>query len=261
MNEAQIAFLTLYLIYIVIIVIFHDTLIMKPFRLLTTFLHESSHAIACWITCGSVQAIRVYDNEGGVTSYYGGCRALIIPAGYVGAAIWGSMFVMFSGGRQTATGAACALISMLLLSLCFAPNRTMVGLNLFYAIITAIFIYLEWYVFTPILAYVVLFYGAFVGIEAITDVYQDTVKRTVLRSDAYACYEICPCCLPRCVGIQWAACTIILQVTGVAIAMLQLSNECNNVGWWECLGGEGDIGETFWSLEQQATHNIESLFY
>jgi hypothetical protein len=73
--------LTLYLIYIVIIVIFHNTLIMKPFRLLTTFLHERSHAIACWITCGSVQAIRVYDNEGGVTSYYGGCRALIIPAG------------------------------------------------------------------------------------------------------------------------------------------------------------------------------------
>jgi len=73
--------LTLYLIYIVIIVIFHNTLIMKSFRLLTTFLHERSHAIACWITCGSVQAIRVYDNEGGVTSYYGGCRALIIPAG------------------------------------------------------------------------------------------------------------------------------------------------------------------------------------
>ena len=145
---------------------------------------------------------------------------------------------MFSGGRRTA-GAACASIAILLLSLCFlAPNRTMVGLNLFYAIITAIFIYLEWYVFTPILAYVVLFYGAFVCIEAIT-VYQDTAKHTVLQSDAYACYEICPCCLPRCVGIQ-AACTIILQVTGVAIAMLQLSNECNNVGWWECLGCEGE---------------------
>lgn len=26
-----------------------------------------SHALACWLTCGSVRAIRVFDNEGGVT--------------------------------------------------------------------------------------------------------------------------------------------------------------------------------------------------
>jgi hypothetical protein len=256
MNEAQIAFLVLYLIYIGIIVVFYNTLVMKPFRLLTTFLHEMSHAIACWMTCGSVQAIRVYENEGGVTSYYGGCRLLIIPAGYVGAAIWGCIFVMFSGGRKTATGAAGALLTMLLISLCFAPNRTMIGLNIFYAIATGIFIYLEWHVFTPILGFVVLFYGAFVGIGAVEDVYQDTVKRTVLRSDAYACYQICPCCLPRCVGLQWAAYTIVLQVAGAWIAMMQLSNRCENTGWWDCLSGDGESADKFWQWEQEAAQNI-----
>ena len=96
----------------------------KRARLLTTFLHELSHAIACWLTCGSVRAIKVYDNEGGVTSYVGGCRILIIPAGYVGAAIWGCVFVSFSGGRKTSTGAAGVLIGVLLYALCFAPNKT-----------------------------------------------------------------------------------------------------------------------------------------
>ena len=98
------------------------------------------------------------ENEGGVTSYVGGCRLLIIPAGYVGAAIWGSIFVMFSGGRKTATGAAGVLIGMLLTSLCYAPNRTMVCLNLGYAILTSLFVYLEWWVLCgdpPILNFIV----------------------------------------------------------------------------------------------------------
>lgn len=258
MNEAQVAFLALYLIYIAVILLFHNTLVMYPFRLLTTFLHELCHAIACWITCGNVEAIRVYDNEGGVTSYRGGCRLLIIPAGYVGAAIWGSLFVMFSGGRKTATGAAGVLIAMLLISLCYAPNKTMIYLNLFWAILTSLFIYLEWQVFTPILNYIVLFYGAFIGIHAIFDTYTDTIRRTVLRSDAYACYEECPCCMPRCVGIQWAMLNIVLQLTGIWIAMVQLSDDCEDEGWWDCLGGDIDFdGNKVWEWEENAAHNLE----
>mmetsp|Transcript_10204 Transcript_10204/g.22691 ORF Transcript_10204/g.22691 Transcript_10204/m.22691 type:complete len:264 (-) Transcript_10204:2599-3390(-) len=262
MNEPQIAFLALYLIYIAIILLFHNTLFMYPFRLLTTFLHELSHAIACWISCGSVRAIRVYENEGGVTSYVGGCRVLIIPAGYVGAAIWGSIFVMLSGGRKTATGAAGALIAMLLISLCFAPNRTMVMLNLCYVVVTSIFIYLEWAVFTPILNFIVLFYGAFVGIHAIFDTYQDTIRRTVLRSDAYACYEICPCCMPRCVGLQWAICNIVLQLGGIWIAMVQLSDECENMGWWDCISGDGNWGDNnFWDWEEGVANSLEDWLH
>ena len=261
MNEAQFAFLFLYLVYIGIILLFHNTFLMYPFRLLTTFLHEMSHAIACWITCGSVHAIQVYDTEGGVTSYVGGCRVLIIPAGYVGAAIWGSLFVMMSGGQKTATGAAGVLVAMLLVSLCFAPNRTMVLLNSSYAIVTSVFIYLEWKVFSPIINFVVLFYGAFVGIHAIFDTYQDTIRRTVLRSDAYACYEICPCCMPKCVGMQWAACNIILQILGIWIAMVQLSDECQDSGWWECIAGEGQWGGDWHELSEKASHSLEDWLH
>mmetsp|Transcript_5325 Transcript_5325/g.11563 ORF Transcript_5325/g.11563 Transcript_5325/m.11563 type:complete len:261 (-) Transcript_5325:1406-2188(-) len=259
MNEPQLAFLALYLIYLCIILLFHNTLLFYPFRLLTTFLHEMSHAIACWITCGDVDSIQVFDNEGGVTSYRGGCRLLIIPAGYVGAAIWGSIFVMFSGGQKTSTGAAGTLVGILLISLCYAPNRTMVWLNLFYAIITSVFIYLEWYVFSPILNYVVLFYGAFVGIHAIFDTFQDTIRRTVLRSDAYACYEICPCCLPRCVGIQWAICNIVLQLFAIWVAMVQLSDECGDQGWWDCMSGVWDMNND-WEFEK-VVHSFEDLLH
>lgn len=76
------------------------------YLILDTSTNVRSFPTACWITCGKVTAIRVFENEGGVTQYIGGCRIAIIPAGYVGSAIWGSMFVMFSGGQKTATGAA-----------------------------------------------------------------------------------------------------------------------------------------------------------
>mmetsp|Transcript_18208 Transcript_18208/g.30746 ORF Transcript_18208/g.30746 Transcript_18208/m.30746 type:complete len:266 (-) Transcript_18208:846-1643(-) len=263
MNESQIAFSVLYLAYVAVTLFFHNTIILYPFRLLTTFLHEISHALACWLTCGKVIAIRVFENEGGVTQYIGGCRIAIIPAGYVGSAIWGSFFVMLSGGQKTATGAAALLVVILLVSLCYAPNRTMIKINLFYAVLTSIFIYLEWMVFSPILNYIVLWYGVFVNVHAIYDTYQDTIRRTVQRSDAYACYEQCPCCMPKCVGIQWGILNISLQILGAWIALVQMSDGCENKGWWECMAGDfaWDFnGDEIWRWKDDAMHNVEDLF-
>mmetsp|Transcript_419 Transcript_419/g.855 ORF Transcript_419/g.855 Transcript_419/m.855 type:complete len:83 (+) Transcript_419:197-445(+) len=59
MNESQVAFIVLYLIYIAVTVLFHNTCFAYPFRLLTTFLHEISHALACWLSCGSVRTIKI----------------------------------------------------------------------------------------------------------------------------------------------------------------------------------------------------------
>jgi hypothetical protein len=247
---------------------------MFDFYLLFTRLVMSSHIQpsivsylkylpACWLTCGKVIAIRVFENEGGVTQYIGGCRIAIIPAGYVGSAIWGTFFVMLSGGQKTATGAAALLTFFLLISLCYAPNRTMIKINLFYAVLTSIFIYLEWMVFSPILNYIVLWYGVFVNVHAIHDTYQDTIRRTVQRSDAYACYEQCPCCLPKCVGIQWGILNISLQILGAWIALVQMSDGCENKGWWECMAGDfvWDFnGDEIWRWKDDAMHNVEDLF-
>jgi len=51
-----------------------------------------------------VKGIEVETNEGGVTKYVGGCRIIVIPAGYVGGAFWGGFFVALSGSRIGATG-------------------------------------------------------------------------------------------------------------------------------------------------------------
>jgi Peptidase M50B-like len=54
---------------------------------------------------------------GGVTKYRGGCRILIIPAGYVGCAFWAGLFVSMSGSRIGGTIVAAGISSALLISL------------------------------------------------------------------------------------------------------------------------------------------------
>jgi hypothetical protein len=235
-NDSQSLFILLYMAYVLLALITWNTLLAKPMRLVAVFIHEWSHAVACWLTCGEVREIEVHDNEGGVTRYVGGCRCLIIPAGYVGCGFVAMIFVILSGGRKTATFAAVSFTLALLLSLCYSPNLLLFYLNWGYALLTIGCIYLEYWVYTPILQFLILFYGVFLGIFAIADIHADTVAREVKGSDAYACSEeVCPGCTPRCVGIQWAILAICFQLFGIWIALVEMSEECEDLGWFECI--------------------------
>jgi len=233
-NEPQKAFVYSYLGYLLLVILTWNRGIVKPMRLMAVFLHEISHAIACWLTCGTVKGIEVDHHEGGATRFIGGLQCCIIPAGYLGEAFWGMIFVIMSGGRKTATFAAVGFITSLLVALCYSPNRFMVILNVTYAMITLVFTLIEWFVFTPILMYVILMYGVFVGIYSIADIYNDLIYRTIVGSDAYALYEEAPCCLPKCVGVQWLIIAVIFNLVGVWLALVLMSDECADLGWFEC---------------------------
>lgn len=70
-------FLAFYGGYIVVFFLLYSTVLLKPMRLLAVFVHEFGHASICWLTGGSVKKIEVYQNEGGVTGYTGGCRYVL----------------------------------------------------------------------------------------------------------------------------------------------------------------------------------------
>jgi hypothetical protein len=116
-NTEESIFLGLYAGYFVIVILLWRTILLKPMKLLSVFVHEMGHASACMITGGSVKKIEVYENEGGVTGYTGGIRCIVIPAGYVGGAFWGGAFVALSGNRIGATIAAGIVLTALLISL------------------------------------------------------------------------------------------------------------------------------------------------
>ena len=125
-NEATILLLCLYAGYSLITMFFKNTIVVKPMKLIAIFIHEMGHASAAWLTGGSVDKIEVYKNEGGVTNFRGGWKPAIVPAGYVGVAFWGGVFVALSGSQIGATIAAGIFMLALVVCLRYVTKKTIV---------------------------------------------------------------------------------------------------------------------------------------
>mmetsp|Transcript_37512 Transcript_37512/g.82126 ORF Transcript_37512/g.82126 Transcript_37512/m.82126 type:complete len:237 (-) Transcript_37512:18-728(-) len=221
----EITFLCLFAGYMVINFLLWNTFVVKPMKLIAVFVHEMSHATACWMTGGSVKGIEVHRNEGGVTKYVGGVRYIVIPAGYLGGAFWGGFFVTLSGDRIASTVSASLFVFALLVALKYSPNGTMVALCLGFIVVTLAFIFIEWFVFSPIIQFVTLYYGVFIGTFSVYDIYDDLITRTVDGSDAKACHELIPCCFPRCVGVQFACVALLFQGLGIYLALVWMGTK------------------------------------
>lgn len=157
----EITFLCLFAGYMIINFVLWNTFIVKPMKLIAVFVHEMSHATACWMTGGSVKGIEVHSNEGGVTKYVGGIRYIVVPAGYLGGSFWGGFFVTLSGDRIASTVSASLFVFALLVSLRYSPNGTMIALSLGFIVITLAFIFIDWFVFSPIIQFVTLYCKSF----------------------------------------------------------------------------------------------------
>uniref|UniRef100_A0A3Q7GJH3 Uncharacterized protein n=1 Tax=Solanum lycopersicum TaxID=4081 RepID=A0A3Q7GJH3_SOLLC len=70
-KHEQIVFLATLGVCAVVILALWRTVLLLPFKLVTVFIHEASHAIACKLTCGHVEGIQVHANEGGTTQTRG----------------------------------------------------------------------------------------------------------------------------------------------------------------------------------------------
>jgi hypothetical protein len=66
------------------------SLIVYPLRLFVTYVHESGHSLAALLTGGRVLQFQVFPNGSGVAITAGGSLAVILPAGYLGAAAFGA---------------------------------------------------------------------------------------------------------------------------------------------------------------------------
>ena len=144
--------------------------------------------------------------------------------GYIGGSFWGAFFIVLSGDRTASFISAILFCIALIFSLKYSPNKTMVLLNLMFVVITIIFIVVDRTLTHPFLQYLTLFYGVFIGSFSIFDIYDDLITRTVEGSDAHACHKLIPCCLPTCVGVQFALVAFAWQALGVYLALVWMSS-------------------------------------
>jgi hypothetical protein len=100
------------------------SMILYPLRLFTTYVHEAGHAVATIISGGHVLGFLVSPDGSGLTTRAGGWDWLIGPAGYLGAALFGSaLFYVINRMPRYVNGIAVLLgAAMVIFTVLFARS-------------------------------------------------------------------------------------------------------------------------------------------
>lgn len=94
--------------------------LLYPFRLFVTYVHEAGHGLTAIVTGGRFVNFEIFADGTGKAFTAGGWRFLILPAGYLGAAVFGAvLFYLVNRIRYTRSIAVILGIGLILFSLIF----------------------------------------------------------------------------------------------------------------------------------------------
>ncbi len=197
--------------------------LMYPLRLFVTFVHESGHGLAALLTGGDFRSLTVMADGSGVAMTAGGARALILPAGYLGAALFGAgLFILANTVRRARLVSAGLAVLLAALTLLYTPLLStgwLVGLA-FAAVIGL----LAWKAHAEVNRLVLMALAVLVGLNAVLDlttlVNHSGLALGGVRNDAAAfSAEIFPLIPGALWALLWAAIAIAL-LAGAAWATL-----------------------------------------
>ena len=102
------------------------TWLVTPFQLFVTLIHELSHGLAALVTGGRFIEFTIARDTSGLATTAGGWRWLIIPAGYLRAALFGGLLLVLNnrspGQRERRWLAIVLGLFFTLMTLLFARN-------------------------------------------------------------------------------------------------------------------------------------------
>ena len=88
-----------------------------PIRLFVTYVHEAGHSLAALLTGGQVHGFEVSPDGSGVARTSGGNISLILPAGYLGAALFGSLLFFLTNRVPRWTRGLAFLLGLAIIAL------------------------------------------------------------------------------------------------------------------------------------------------
>jgi N-acetylneuraminic acid mutarotase len=150
----------------VFLILFWNTVLVRPFRVLVVLLHEIFHALAAVITGGGVHAIEIVSHRTGLTSLYGGVPGVVFSAGYIGTAFFGSLLIG-SSYHYPVKRSLYLCIGILILANTLVFVRTPLGWG--YGLLAGFFLitlFFKEFWFSPYIA-------DFIGLLCIVDVFYD----------------------------------------------------------------------------------------
>lgn len=87
------------IISLIVIFFLWDYSFIYPLKLFVTSVHESFHGLATILTGGTIGSIKLNTDTSGVMTRYGGIDLFVSPAGYIGTALIGALFILASRKR------------------------------------------------------------------------------------------------------------------------------------------------------------------
>ena len=249
-NQEQTFFLVTFVCYVLAVRLLWFSILLKPFKLWTTFMHEFSHAIGAWITCNKVTGIEVNENEGGLCHWTGRVdrmqmsKHVVLPAGYLGSTLWGTLILLSCARRDWSHIMSFVLIAALVVCLLYAlfgktheERRPLILVSVGFGVSLGVLLLMSYTTSNPgwdiALDAVLLWIGTLNAMFATQDIYDDTIIRTDARSDAFKFAELHPNLLsPKCVGGTWFV--LALAAFGFAVyyyLVLEVSSVAA-LSWW-----------------------------
>ncbi|MCA9902860.1 MAG: M50 family metallopeptidase [Anaerolineae bacterium] len=193
--------------------------LLYPIRLFVTFVHESGHGLAAIASGGSLNGFQVFANGTGVATTSGGNIVLILPAGYIGAAIFGALLFYLANTlpypRTIAVVLGIILAVITLFYTLSAPVAFVVG-----GVSSALLILLGWRGGRGLNLVVLNFLGLTTALHAVLDLVYligaSDSRLGAVQNDAAAFSAAVAPLIPAAV---WAALWALLAVAALALAV------------------------------------------
>lgn len=205
-------------------------ILVAPLRLFVTFIHEAGHSLAAILSGGRVLGFQVSGDGSGLATTAGGSRALILAAGYLGAAFFGSVlfFTVNRLPRYVRTLAIGLGVFMIGFTVLFArpdgsgsPLAFMLGLGF-----GALLMLLGAKANLTANLFVLNVLAVMTALNAVFDVWGDlvaagdTFSRMNVQTDAVAfSREVAPLLPPVLVGILWSVLAVLMLGISVYYAL------------------------------------------
>ena len=157
-------------------IVFWNTFLIYPIKLFVIILHEMSHALAAFLTGGSIEYITISKELGGATYTTGGNEFIIAFSGYLGSLAFGSV-LFFASYNKKACIWICTIISFLLIL--FITNFERGNITILASAVYAILLYLSpRYFNSTIHTYLIRSLGLISSMYVLVDIKDDLITFT-----------------------------------------------------------------------------------
>jgi len=202
--NGKLRFVAVFSLFFVALWFLWDTPVVYPLKIFVVLLHEVSHAIAVWITGGTVDRITLDPHQGGATYFTGGNALLAMSAGYLGSLAWGGLLFAASQSERVRSDWVNGAIGgvVILLTVFFVRS----GFGIAFGILFGLsMIAASRKIGAAMNRRLLLTLGLTSALYAILDIKSDVLDRPELQSDAYMLAEVTGIGTATMWGVIWIA--------------------------------------------------------